>query len=460
MIRVCKNDKESVLALVRQGKLDAAALSSTNLVDEIILSMYKHGVLQCLDTQIRDKRADNITIPFNLIWASAIAAKMKVRTSLSDIPFAITDHRTLAELGYTLYDPGGIYSGLMREGSLRFLLNKYSWTEMIDAYRRTVQQQIIPALGAAPNIHILDCTPLEVNLNNSRYENSGVGVNKYGDTARGYSMLTMGGLYKDSGVIEEFFVAPLNMPDSTFGSIVLKYTPVLNPGDILINDRGFLSRKTLNDMKNVREVDTYIPLKRNMTAYKFAVQVATEQNKWEAHPNKKRPQQRITLVKNIGGLWESDNPAEDVDLNGCVVWDTKTNQYFVFVTTDLGKSAREIVKIYELRPEIEEDYRQLKEFWKIEDFKSTQFNVICFHIVCVLFGYLFFQLYTMLPDGEAFAGRSLPVVLKNYTPRLLGYVVLYAGYYFGIFSLVELLRLYAECDKTIKPTIEEVLGEL
>ena len=66
----------------------------------------------------------------------------------------------------------------------------------------------------------------------------------------------------------------------------------------------------------------------------------------------------------------------------------------------------------------------------------------------------------MLPDGEAFAGRSLPVVLKNYTPRLLGYVVLYAGYYFGIFSLVELLRLYAECDKTIKPTIEEVLGEL
>ena len=71
----------------------------------------------------------------------------------------------------------------------------------------------------------------------------------------------------------------------------------------------------------------------------------------------------------------------------------------VFATTDLTKSAREIVKTYELRPEIEEDYRQLKDFWQIEDFKSTQYNVICFHIVCVLFGYLFFQLYTMLPEG-------------------------------------------------------------
>ena len=45
MVRVCKNSKESVLAMVRKGKLDAAALSTSNLVDEIILSMSKHGVL-------------------------------------------------------------------------------------------------------------------------------------------------------------------------------------------------------------------------------------------------------------------------------------------------------------------------------------------------------------------------------------------------------------------------------
>lgn len=99
MIRVCKNDKESVFAMIRQGKLDAAALSTSNLVDEIILSMYKHGIFTCLENGICDKRAANTTVPFGIIWAAAIAAKMKVQTSLSDIPFALSDHRTLAELG-------------------------------------------------------------------------------------------------------------------------------------------------------------------------------------------------------------------------------------------------------------------------------------------------------------------------------------------------------------------------
>lgn len=350
MIRVCKNDKESVFAMIRQGKLDAAALSTSNLVDEIILSMYKHGIFTCLENGICDKRAANTTVPFGIIWAAAIAAKMKVQTSLSDIPFALSDHRTLAELGYTLYDPDGVYSGLMREGSLRFLLGKYTWDELLNAYRLTVRDQIIPQLGIQPHIHILDCTPLEVNFKNSRYENSGIGVNKSGEHARGYSMLTMRGICGDSGIIEDFFVAPLGFADAKFGEIVLNATRVFHEGDILINDRGFLSRRTLNFVKNIHHVDTYLPLKRNMEAYKFAIQCAQEENCWGQHPNPKRPTQKIALVKNLGGLWKSDNPAEDVDINACVVWDTSTNQYFVFATTDLTKSAREIVKTDGLLP--------------------------------------------------------------------------------------------------------------
>lgn len=53
-------------------------------------------------------------------------------------------------------------------------------------------------------------------------------------------------------------------------------------------------------------------------------------------------------------------------------------EYFVFVTTDLKKTAKQIIQTYELRPEIEEDYRQIKDFWQIEDFKSTKYNFIAF----------------------------------------------------------------------------------
>lgn len=71
---------------------------------------------------------------------------------------------------------------------------------------------------------------------------------------------------------------------------------------------------------------------------------------------------------------------------------TKDN-YFVFITTDTEKSAKQIIMTYELRPEIEEDYRQIKDYWRLEDFKSTKYNFIAFHIVILLIGYLYFQLY-------------------------------------------------------------------
>lgn len=165
MIKACRQNKESVLTKVRAGKLDSAALSISSLVDEIILSMHTSGILKFLSTNIQDKRADNTIIPYDLVWASAIAAKMKVKTSLTDIPYAISDHRTLAKLGYTLIETEGkLGAGLMREGSLRALLGKYQAEDLFNGYNSVVQNQVLPHLNLVPNIHILDCTDLEVIL--------------------------------------------------------------------------------------------------------------------------------------------------------------------------------------------------------------------------------------------------------------------------------------------------------
>lgn len=101
MIRLCKHNQDNVIAKVREGQLDAVALSTSGLIDDIILAMNDSKIFECLKDNIPDLRAHNTTIPYELIWASAIAAKMKVQTSLTDVPFAINDHRTLAKLGYT-----------------------------------------------------------------------------------------------------------------------------------------------------------------------------------------------------------------------------------------------------------------------------------------------------------------------------------------------------------------------
>ncbi|MDR0557204.1 MAG: transposase [Treponema sp.] len=131
----------------------------------------------------------------------------------------------------------------------------------------------------------------------------------------------------------------------------------LKPGDI--NDRGFLSREAPNTLKRERQVDAYIPLKKNMTAYDEAVRAArTPETVWQKRPNRKRESQRIAFASDVGPMWERESPEENVPVNGCVVHDRKDDEQYVFVTTDTEKTARQIMLAYEMRPEIEEDYRQ------------------------------------------------------------------------------------------------------
>jgi hypothetical protein len=232
----------------------------------------------------------------------------------------------------------------------------------------------------------------------------------------------------------------------------------LKSGDILINDRGFISMEVMNALKSQKQVDTYIPAKKNMTIYEEAVKIAISEDKWQKHPNKKRKTQQIQLVKDLGTMWVGGNPKEDVDLCACVVHDTKDNEYHVFLTTDIDKTAKQIINTYELRPEIEEDFRQIKDFWKLEDFKSTKYNFITFHIVMTLIGYMYFQLYKNMEEGEKYSGKSLPVVLKNYKEDKQKSVLIYSGQYFGVFSFIEFIQLYAGCPAEVRKLLDPTLA--
>ncbi len=448
MIKVCTENKKKIRENILCNDFDSLMMSNSNLVDDIILSMYENGILECLTKGISDKRAHNTTIPFNLVMALSIAAKMKTKASITDIPYAITDHRVLAKLGYNIVDTN---NGIMQESSLRFLFGKYNANELFKAYNTTVQNYIMPKLDIVPNIHILDCTELSVNLDNQNYEGATVTTNKYGDTDRGYKLSCLRGLVNDTGIIEEIKFGAMNVHDLELSRDMLKNTKVFKPRDILIEDRGFLDRDLINYLKVERQVDTYVPLKSNMVAYQTAIKIAQSENKWEAHPSRKN--QKISFVPNLKEYWWSDHAKsnkkyeenDDVEINSCVVWDIDSDSYFVFCTTDTSINAKQIILTYELRPEIEEDYRQLKDFWGLEDFKSTKLNMIALHVIMVLFGYLFFLLYTLTPEGEQYAHKSLPVIIKNYQSKKKPYIIFYAGNEFGIFSIIEFAKLYIKC---------------
>lgn len=115
---------------------------------------------------------------------------MKLKTSVSDIPYAITDIQALSELGYNLVDlENGLEEGLMTEGMVRHLVNKYQESLIPEdpyshsftaSYNRYVQDHVLPSRNMRPNIHIVDCTKLETNLKNENYELSEVVKDKGG----------------------------------------------------------------------------------------------------------------------------------------------------------------------------------------------------------------------------------------------------------------------------------------
>ena len=451
MLTVCKNNRTMIEKHIKNKQLDAIVPSSSDFIDEIILAMIHDGIIDCLHHNLSDKRRHNSFVPFKLVMALAIAAKMKIRSSLTDIPYAITDHRVLTELGYNIINHDG--DGLFTEGTIRHLLGKYTSEEWIDYYNEVVRKNIFTKKKIEPTIHILDCTKIAVNFDNENYENSSIALDRKGNKMRGYKLSSLRGIYKDTGVIEEIRFGTASVHDLSLSEEMLKSSKCLKYGDVLINDRGFLSRELINYLKLYKGVDTYVPLRHNMLAFEESVLCAKNQNNWIPHPSRKY--QFITLVDGMGVCWEGNHEYQDVPINTCVVWDKESNTYFVFATTNIKASASEIIRTYELRTEIEEDFRQLKDFWKLEDFKSTKYNVISFHIICVLLGYLFYQLYINSEQGQKYLGKSLPVLLKKQRTEFINHLVLYCGKYFCCMSIVEFFEFRDGCSEEVKKYLLE-----
>ncbi|WP_164917246.1 transposase [Clostridium sp. JN-9] len=458
MLQLSKNDKDKVLEAIKEGRIDAADVSFPNLIDTIVLKMKNIGLIDKLAESFKDKRKQNKHIPFHILIALAITAKMKLKTSLTDVAFAVTDGELLSELGWNMWDTNkNLEEGLFAEGVMRNLIQKYDAEEFIESYNNYVQNVVMPSLNIAPSIHILDCTKIHVNLDNVNYENSET-IKDDGKVIRGYKMGTLRGLMDDSGIIEEIVFDSIKPHDLELCRNMILKSKCLKGGDILINDRGFISRDVINFLKVEKQVDTYVPAKKNMTIYQEAVKIAISEDKWQKHPNRKRKTQEIHLVKDLGMMWQSNTPDKDVDLCACVVHDKKDNEYYVFLTTDTNKTAKQIINTYELRPEIEEDYRQIKDFWKLEDFKSTKYNFITFHIVMTLIGYMYFQLFKNMEKGNKYSGKSLPVIIKNYKEDKQKSVIIYSGQYFGVFSFIEFIQLYAGCSAEVRKLLDPTLA--
>lgn len=346
-----------------------------------------------------------------------------------------------------------------------------------------------------PKIHILDCVKIPVTTNNKNYELSTI-IDYEGSPMRGYKMGVLRGLTENGGVIEFLIDGTIIESD-----ITLTENPVANfdgfkEGDFLLADRGFAKIEFIKKLVK-RGINVIIPAKKNMDIFTEAVNQAKKINDcdWHKHPNSKRDGQEVVLIKDLKGVWldekeKNKKPVKALetatDFSACVIRIEKEKNedivsaseksqditdalledekyiYIVILSTNTSLSASEIVRYYELRPEIEEDFRQLKDIWKMCTFYSTKYMMIMCNIAMTFLAYNLFNLYKYSPSGAKYINKSMRKIIneetrERYAFEELTYFIL-CGNNYCLLDGLELLDLYAECDKNTREKIRPLLS--
>ena len=156
-------------------------------------------------------------------------------------------------------------------------------------------------LGRGRRLHILDTTHIEVPLETGTYECSGVVKNEDGTYSRGYKLATLRTLLDSAGLLTHVALSAIQVHDLALCRPLLEQALVLRPGDLLLEDRGFLDGATLSELKRTRQVDVIIPLKANMLATQEAIALADLADKWDAPPS--RAEQTIAWVPGVEHMW-------------------------------------------------------------------------------------------------------------------------------------------------------------
>jgi hypothetical protein len=313
-------------------------------------------------------------------------------------------------------------------------------------------------LGAGRRIHILDTTGVQVPLETGTYECSGVVKHDDGSRSRGYKLATLRTLLDHAGLITQVGLCPIQVHDVSLCEALFKTAAVLRAGDLLLEDRGFVDGKTLSFLKQQRQVDVIVPLKSTMLSYQEAVQLAELQGQWQAHPS--REQQQIALVKGVEHVWDGCR----VPLNACVIryWNAnkKKRDHIVLVTTDQALDDKWIVRHYEERPEIEQDYEQMKSGgWHLKKLSSTRYSEIVFYILSVVLSYSLYHLFTNTRAGARFADKTREALAFEQLRSRRTHVIVYARGYFELFETLSFVQLVLKLPSMAQDRLRHWLDE-
>src|SRR5947209_7788707 len=514
-LKLWARNGEAVRQAIELGEIAHIETASEELTDEFLLFAIESGLLKRWAGAFPDPRSAP-EIPMEVILPAHIAARFAGLYSMRKAGYVLRSARVLGALGYSVEvvapDRGVSVRGtsddkLFSGDVVRKLLVQMEQQADLSqpaqrlpqepsvavkvrerASRRAVKQAINEAeaaarayqvaeqlvgwynqhvgvsmlqyarLGRGRRLHILDTTHVEVALETGTYECSGVVKNDDGTRSRGYKLATLRTLLDRTGLLTQMAMSAIQVHDMALCRPLLEEAPVLRAGDLLLEDRGFIDVSTVSHLKHQRQVDVILPLKANMLATQEAMQLAAMADKWQAHPA--RAEQTITLVRGVEHMWTEC----EVPLNACVIrfWNKKKKctDHIVLVTTDLELNASWMVRHYEERPEIEQDYEQMKSGgWQLKKLSSTRYSEIVFYVLTVVLSYSLYHLFSNTQAGARFADKTRQAIAFEQLRTHRTHIIVYAGGSFEIFETLHFVQMILQLSPSVQEQLRTWLAE-
>ena len=118
-------------------------------------------------------------------------------------------------------------------------------------------------------------------------------------------------------------------------------------------------------------------------------------------------------------------------------------------------NGKQLIRTYELRPEIEEDHRQ----WKtgprdMSKFTSTSMVQIVYHIIIVLLAYNLMKIYSNTQSGPSFAQKTLRQVRREQMRNHEVAIIVYTYDSYAVFSAKYLVWLLLGLPKDVQERLK------
>ena len=218
----------------------------------------------------------------------------------------------------------------------------------------------------------------------------------------------------------------------------------------LIFDRGFIDGETIAYLKKQYKIDSVFPLKRHMNIYSDAKALTKldtitpviwrPEKKEEPAPEdkpevikKRERKRRKTIERKKEGkkkptvkeiqlrvvpkmdLWKACSVPIDVVLIRELMTDGSESEWILGTTASVTDPLK-LRQLYLVRPAIEERHRQLKCFWDLSSFRSTNFSLIVNQVVFVLLAYSLMQIFLMKIEKEELTKATRERLLERLLP--------------------------------------------